>query len=161
MYICKCTYVYMYIYIYTVCMVSPWFCQSPHRCPPPPRPTRAAAETTAQTSRILWTRGCEHLTLQGDVKATLGPVPCACVLVCYLCINRLWTAVCTGVDSADEPHPVNKAVWTVKFTRGCELLCSQTVYIQRRHEHTRTWNWSVSGFGSLRGAPLNTSRCSG
>ena len=33
--------------------------------------------------------------------------------------------------------------------------------IQRGHEHTRTGNWSESGFGSLRGAPLNISRCFG
>jgi len=38
---------------------------------------------------------------------------------------------------------------------------SQTVYIQRAHEQTRTGNWSESGFGSLRGAPLNISRCLG
>ena len=37
----------------------------------------------------------------------------------------------------------------------------QTVYIQRGHEHTCTGNWSESCFGSLRGAPLNTSRCLG
>ena len=33
--------------------------------------------------------------------------------------------------------------------------------IQRGHEPTRTGNWSESGFGSLRGAPLNISRCLG
>jgi len=36
---------------------------------------------------------------------------------------------------------------------------SQTVYIQRAHEHTRTGNWSESGFGSPRGVPLDISRC--
>ena len=35
------------------------------------------------------------------------------------------------------------------------------MYLQREHEHTRTGNWSESGVGSLRGAPLNTSRCLG
>jgi len=39
--------------------------------------------------------------------------------------------------------------------------CSQTVCIQRGIEHTHTGNWSESGFGSLRGAPLNVSRCLG
>jgi len=38
---------------------------------------------------------------------------------------------------------------------------TQTVYIQRGHGHTRTGNWSESGFGSLRRAPLNISRCLG
>jgi len=33
--------------------------------------------------------------------------------------------------------------------------------IQRGHEHTRTWNWSESGFGSRRWAPRNISRCLG
>jgi len=33
--------------------------------------------------------------------------------------------------------------------------------IQRGHAHTRPGNWSESGFGSLRGAPLNVSRCLG
>jgi len=36
---------------------------------------------------------------------------------------------------------------------------SQTVHIHRAHEHTRAWNWSESG--SLRGAPLDISRCLG
>ena len=36
---------------------------------------------------------------------------------------------------------------------------SQTVHIQRGHEHTRTGNSSESGLGSLWGAPLNISRC--
>jgi len=38
---------------------------------------------------------------------------------------------------------------------------SQTVYMQRGHKHTRTGSLSESGFGSLRGAPLNISRCLG
>ena len=38
---------------------------------------------------------------------------------------------------------------------------SQTVNIQRGHEHTRTGNSSESGFGSLRRAPLDISRCLG
>ena len=42
-----------------------------------------------------------------------------------------------------------------------EKMNSQTVYMQRGHEHTRIGNWSESGFGSLRGAPLNISRCLG
>jgi len=37
---------------------------------------------------------------------------------------------------------------------------TQTVHIQKETEHTRTGNWSESGFGSLRGAPLNISKCS-
>jgi len=41
------------------------------------------------------------------------------------------------------------------------VTCTQTIYMQRGHEHTRTWNWSESGFGSLRGAPLNISKCLG
>jgi len=32
---------------------------------------------------------------------------------------------------------------------------SQKVYLQRGHEHTRTVTWSESGFGILRGAPLD------
>jgi len=44
---------------------------------------------------------------------------------------------------------------------GSVHIQSQTVYIQRGHEHTRTENGSTSGFGSLRGAPLNISRCLG
>jgi len=35
------------------------------------------------------------------------------------------------------------------------------MYTQRKHEHTRTGNWSESGFGSLGRAPLNISSCLG
>jgi len=38
---------------------------------------------------------------------------------------------------------------------------SQTVYRQRAHEHTRTGNWSESGFVRLRRASLEISRCLG
>jgi len=41
--------------------------------------------------------------------------------------------------------------------QSCKWLYSQTV----GHEHTRTGNWFKSGFGSLRGAPLNITRCLG
>jgi len=41
------------------------------------------------------------------------------------------------------------------------IYSTRRVYIQRAHEHARTGNWSESGFGSLGGAPLDTSRCVG
>jgi len=40
-------------------------------------------------------------------------------------------------------------------------VCTQTVYIQRGHEHKRKGGWSENGLGSLRGAPLHISRCLG
>jgi len=52
--------------------------------------------------------------------------------------------------------------WTWRHPWKCtRKACLQTVYIQRGREHTGTGNWSESGFGSLRGAPLNISRCLG
>jgi len=48
-----------------------------------------------------------------------------------------------------------------EYKEKSDHLDSQTVNIQRAHEHTRTGNWSESGFESLRGAPLDISRCLG
>jgi len=58
------------------------------------------------------------------------------------------------------PHPVSHP-----FLSSYRFLLLHPVHrrfiIQRGHEHTRTGNCSESGFGSLRGAPWNLSRCLG
>jgi len=48
-------------------------------------------------------------------------------------------------------------------TSRCLIWCwiHRRFIIQRGHEHTRTGNRSKRGFGSLRGAPWNISRCLG
>jgi len=51
--------------------------------------------------------------------------------------------------------------WTLHPNLSFTAPMHRRSILQRGHEHTRTGNWSESGFWSLRGAPLNTSRCLG
>jgi len=86
---------------------------------------------------------------------------CVCVYIyIYTGSAYLWERrrLSDSVD-ADENDDVGPLSLREEKTKQNEWKVSQTVYIQRAHEHTRTGNWSESSLGSLRGAPLNISRC--
>jgi len=90
---------------------------------------------------------------------------CACIYI-HICVCIHKNIAYIDIHILPElPHPADRAAWA--HPTGADLLLlilsiykwysHRRFIIQRGHEHTRTGNWSESGFGSLRGAPWNTS----
>jgi len=95
---------------------------------------------------------------RGGVSVHPDRFPCKCENNDHDSLDvRRFPSVVLAVAPAVTIDEASSLLWYL----WSESLCShsQTVYIQRGHEHTRTGNWSESGFGTLRGAPLNISRC--
>jgi len=76
-------------------------------------------------------------------------------------IHILVVALQEYVNIYSTRRVVHPRVWLEVCLRPRETPLHRRFIIQRGHEHTRTGNWSESGFGSLRGALWNISRCLG
>ena len=104
------------------------------------------------------------------------------LLVCSVCAsshyeeltdeNNLVSSCVTywpSVDASPSSAKVYLSIPTVRIQRNiyAQLVnvlgvwVSTNVLYTKGYEHTRTRNWSESGLGNLRGAPLNRSRCLG